>query len=81
MLHEKLRLYGLSDGEINGANAAPSRYMVRAPGAGVVVEKEITTGEVIEAGRKVFTISDLSTVWILVNIFEKDLAQVSKNSA
>jgi len=81
MLHEKLRLYGLSDGEINSANAAPSRYMVRASGAGVVVEKEITTGEVIEAGRKIFTISDLTTVWILVNIFEKDLAQVSKNSA
>jgi cobalt-zinc-cadmium efflux system membrane fusion protein len=80
MLHEKLRLYGLAEGEIN-ANTAPSRYMVRAPGAGVVVEKEITTGEVIEAGRKVFTISDLSTVWILVNIFEKDLAQVNKNSA
>jgi membrane fusion protein, heavy metal efflux system len=81
MLHEKLRLYGLPDGEINGANTAPSRYIVRAPGPGVVVEKEITPGEVIEAGRKVFTISDLSTVWILVNIFEKDLARVSKNSA
>jgi len=81
MLHEKLRLYGLPDSEINGANTAPSRYMVRAPGPGVVVEKEITPGEVIEAGRKVFTISDLSTVWILVNIFEKDLARVSKNSA
>jgi len=81
MLHEKLRLYGLPDGEIDGANTAPSRYMVRAPGPGVVVEKEITPGEVIEAGRKVFTISDLSTVWILVNIFEKDLARVSKNIA
>jgi cobalt-zinc-cadmium efflux system membrane fusion protein len=81
MLHEKLRLYGLADSEINGANTAPSRYMVRAPGPGVVVEKEITPAEVIEAGRKVFTISDLSTVWILVNIFEKDLARVSKDSA
>ena len=81
MLHEKLRLYGLPDGEINAANTAASRYIVRAPGPGVVVEKEITLGEVIEAGRKVFTISDLSTVWILVNIFEKDLARVSKNSA
>lgn len=81
MLHEKLRLYGLSDGEINGSNAAPSRYLVRAPGPGVVIEKEITQGEVIEAGKKVFTISDLSTVWVLLNIFEKDLAQVSKNTA
>jgi len=81
MLHEKLRLYGLSETEINGSNDAPSRYLVRAPGPGVVIEKEITQGEVIEAGKRVFTISDLSTVWVLLNIFEKDLAQVSKNTA
>jgi cobalt-zinc-cadmium efflux system membrane fusion protein len=81
MLHEKLRLYGLSDGEINGSNAAPSRYMVRAPGPGVVLEKEITLGEVIEAGKKVFTISDLSTVWVLLNIYEKDLAKVTRGTS
>lgn len=81
MLHEKLRLYGLSDGEINGSNAAPSRYMVRAPGPGVVFEKEITLGEVIEAGKKVFTISDLSTVWVLLNIYEKDLAKVTRGTS
>ena len=81
MLHEKLRLYGLSDGEINGSNAAPSRYMVRAPGPGVVFEKEITLGEVIDAGKKVFTISDLSTVWVLLNIYEKDLAKVTRGTS
>jgi cobalt-zinc-cadmium efflux system membrane fusion protein len=46
----------------------------------VVVEKEITQGEVIESGKKVFTISDLSTVWVLLNIFEKDLAQITRNT-
>jgi cobalt-zinc-cadmium efflux system membrane fusion protein len=81
MLHEKLRLYGLSAGEINGSNAAPSRYMVRAPGPGIVLEKEITQGEVIEAGKKVFTISDLSTVWVLLNIYEKDLAKVRRGTS
>lgn len=81
MLHEKLRLYGLSDGEIDGSNAAPSRYMVRAPGPGVVFEKEITLGEVIEAGKKVFTISDLSTVWVLLNVYEKDLAKVTRGTS
>jgi cobalt-zinc-cadmium efflux system membrane fusion protein len=81
MLHEKLRLYGLGDVEADSSNSAPSRYLVRAAGPGVVVEKEITQGEVIEAGKKVFTISDLSTVWVLLNIFEKDLAQVTRNTA
>ena len=51
---------------------------MRAPGPGIVIEKELTQGEVIEAGKKVFTISDLSTVWVLLNIYEKDLAKVTQ---
>ena len=80
-LHEKLRLYGLSETEITKTDSSPSRYAVVSPGPGVVVEKEITKGEVIEQGKKVFTVSDLSTVWVLLNIYEKDLAQVKKGTS
>ena len=76
MLHERLRLYGLSDQAITNLNHAPSHYFLTAPGAGVVIEKEITQGEVVEPAKKVFTISDLSTVWVLLNIHEKDLAKL-----
>jgi len=76
MLHEKLRLYGLSDQAITNLNHAPSHYFLTAPGAGVVIEKEISQGEVVEPAKKVFTISDLSTVWVLLNIHEKDLAKL-----
>ena len=34
----------------------------------------------IQAGTKVATVSDLSTVWVLLNIHEKDLAQVEQES-
>src|SRR5262245_35188062 len=83
-LHERLRLYGLSDDAINNLNQlnnAPSQYALTAPGSGVVVEREISKGEVIEAGKKVLTISDLSTVWVLLNLYEKDLARVQKGSS
>ena len=80
-LHEKLRLYGLSEAEIAKTDSSPSRYAVVSPGPGVVVEKEITKGEGIEQGKKIFTVSDLSTVWVLLNIYEKDLAQVKKGAS
>ena len=40
----------------------------------------MSKGEVIEAGKKVATISDLSTVWVLLNIHEKDLAKVKQGA-
>ena len=67
-LHERLRLYGLSDQAISNLNNAPSQYTLTSPGAGVVLERDMTKGEVIEAGKKVVTVSDLSTVWVLLNI-------------
>lgn len=75
-LHERLRLYGLSEEAIAKLDSSPSRYVLTAPGPGVVVEKEITLGEVIEAGKKVFTISDLSTVWVLLSVYEKDMPKI-----
>ena len=51
-LHERLRLYGLSDQAINNLNNAPSQYTLTSPGAGVVVERDMSKGEVIEAGKK-----------------------------
>jgi cobalt-zinc-cadmium efflux system membrane fusion protein len=79
-LHERLRLYGLSDEAIKKLNNAPSQYTVTSPGAGVVLERDMSKGEVIEAGKKVISISDLSTVWVLLNIYEKDLAKVKQGT-
>ncbi len=77
-VHERLRLYGLSDEAINNPNSSPSLYTLTSPGPGVVIEREMSKGEVIEAGKKVATVSDLSTVWVLLNIHEKDLAKVKQ---
>lgn len=82
LLSEKLRLYGLSDEEVSSLENShgPSRYSLRSPASGVVVEKDVTQGEVLETGKKVFTVSDLSTVWVLLQIYERDLAKVRTGS-
>jgi membrane fusion protein, heavy metal efflux system len=50
---------------------------VLAPIAGEVVERLVGPGQVIQAGAtQVFTISNLSTVWVLANVYEHDLGHV-----
>ncbi len=47
---------------------------IRSPLAGTVVEKLITPGQLLQAGTTpCFTVADLSTVWVMANIFEADL--------
>ncbi|NNG22207.1 efflux RND transporter periplasmic adaptor subunit [Telluria aromaticivorans] len=60
-----------------GAGAAGSsssnRLQVRAPFDGVVVEKHIALGEVVGADTRIFTVTDLATVWADVVVPAKDL--------
>ena len=62
---------------VSGAEAA-----IRAPIAGTLVERLITPGQLLQAGTTpCFTIADLSTVWVLANVFESDLAAAAKGEA
>lgn len=47
------------------------------PIAGVVVERPVTLGEQVDPEDTLFLVMDLSEVWILVDVFERDLAQVA----
>jgi membrane fusion protein, heavy metal efflux system len=52
--------------------------MIRSPIAGIVVEKLITPGELLQAGTTpCFTVADLSRVWVMARIFDSELASVS----
>jgi cobalt-zinc-cadmium efflux system membrane fusion protein len=58
---------------------APSSALipVLAPIGGEVVERLVSPGQVVQAGQtQAFTISDLSTVWVLANVYQADLAAV-----
>jgi len=58
---------------------APSsaQVPVLAPISGEVVERLVSPGQVVQAGQtQAFTISDLSTVWVLANVYQADLAFV-----
>ncbi|GJL70278.1 MAG: RND transporter [Nitrospirales bacterium] len=79
---EALELVGLSHEDIKaiienkGGHHPLSSFSLKAAQKGTIIERHMTPGELIAPGDKPFTIADLSTVWILLNIFEKDLAGV-----
>lgn len=58
----------------HGGTAGPmNRLQVRAPFEGMIVEKHVALGEVVGADTRIFTVSDLSTVWADVVVPAKDL--------
>ncbi|MBU4597637.1 MAG: efflux RND transporter periplasmic adaptor subunit [Desulfarculus sp.] len=55
-----------------------TRFEIRTPFAGTIIKRHITLGEKVNTDAEVFTIADLSTVWIDINIYQKDLALIQK---
>ncbi len=76
----KLHALGLDHDDFNAAgrqdDAAFSRYEIRAPFAGYVVEKHAALGELHDSGSDVFVVADLSNVWVDITTYPQDAAQV-----
>jgi Cu(I)/Ag(I) efflux system membrane fusion protein len=49
---------------------------IRSPRAGVVLEKNVLAGQFIGPDRTLFTLADLSRVWVLADVYERDLARI-----
>ena len=52
---------------------------LRAPFDGRVILRNITRGEVVETQQKLFTVADLSDVWVVGNVPEKDVQYIRKD--
>lgn len=48
-----------------------------APVAGVITDQQVTNSAILQGSSNAFTISDLSRVWILCDVYERDLAKVA----
>lgn len=78
----RLTAVGLSDAEVaellSKPDGALGRYCLRAPRGGVVAERHITPGEYVGTETTLAVIQDMSKLWILVSVNEKDIAAVTK---
>ena len=74
----RLELWGVSDKQIEaaGTGAAGLHVTIYAPSGGSVVERKVTRGQYVNAGDALFTVADLSTVWVKADVYEFQLPQV-----
>jgi len=73
---DRLHLLGLGEEEvkrIRNEHTINSKVAVRAPFSGTVVERHATLGEVVEPVVKLFTLADLSQLWVIADVPEKDI--------
>ncbi len=72
-----LKVLGVKDPD-ELVKAPPSfEVPVKAPIGGMVVEQDVAAGQLIQPGTtQCFMISDISSVWVLVNVYQKDLPYI-----
>lgn len=78
---ERLSLYGISTSDLKGDGHKKPFLPVRSPIGGIITEKHAIMGELSDPSKSLYTVADLSSVWVLVDINEKDLAKVRKGQA
>jgi cobalt-zinc-cadmium efflux system membrane fusion protein len=81
---DRLELYGMSDEQIRKLDqdhTIRSYVPIMAPFDGRVIVRNLTKGEVVETTEKLFVVADLSVVWVLANIPEKDIPFIKQDAA
>jgi cobalt-zinc-cadmium efflux system membrane fusion protein len=79
---EKLHLLGMTEQEIERLagktlpHAEVARVSLRAPFTGEVIERNATIGEVIDQNKALFTVADLSTVWVRADFPEQQAGRL-----
>jgi cobalt-zinc-cadmium efflux system membrane fusion protein len=83
-IEQRLHRFGMSDAEISKLDPRQgleyhrerSHSTLTAPFAGIVTQLSAAPGETVDPDGELMTVADLSTVWVLADIYEKDIHAV-----
>jgi cobalt-zinc-cadmium efflux system membrane fusion protein len=71
---EALRVLGIDPQEAVKDGGLRSLIPVRSPMAGTLIERNLTPGQFVQAdSTPLLTVADLGTVWVMVDVFERDI--------
>lgn len=68
----------LSVTDLRITNEKLAWYPIRSPFDGTIIDKHITLGEVVSEAAEIFIVADLSTVWVDLHVYQKDLMKIKK---
>jgi membrane fusion protein, copper/silver efflux system len=77
---QRLRLWDVSEAQINAvlsSGLVMRTVPLYAPASGIVLDKKVVQGQAIQAGEDLYTIADLSDVWVDAQLREADAGAVS----
>lgn len=83
LMRQKLILYGVPEGRISALRSASqvsSLLAVPAPVSGTVTARTANAGEVIEPNKEIVRITDLSVLWVIAQVYERDLPRLRVGS-
>jgi RND family efflux transporter MFP subunit len=75
----RLELWGLTTQQIDGIASSPKPQIdlsIYSPANGIVSERKVTEGQYVSAGESLYTLSDLSTVWVKAALYQPDIAAI-----
>jgi RND family efflux transporter MFP subunit len=77
---QRLLLLGLSServaNHLDSASHVVSEVTVPSPASGTVITRAVNPGQVVGAGQDLFVVTDLSSVWVIGDLYEKDFPSV-----
>jgi cobalt-zinc-cadmium efflux system membrane fusion protein len=79
---QRLELLGVADREIRRLDREQtirSDVAITAPFAGRVISRNVTRGEIVDQHKRLFTVADLSDVWVVGSVPEKDVQFIHKD--
>jgi RND family efflux transporter MFP subunit len=80
----RLELWGLTPQQIDTIATSDKPQIdltIYSPASGIVTERQVTQGQYVNAGDVLYTVTDLSRVWVKADIYETDLPQVHVGQA
>lgn len=80
---QRLLLLGLSEQRVNALRSASqisSEIALTAPVSGTITSRVVNQGEIVEANKELLKVTNLSTVWVIAQVYEKDLGRIRTGS-
>jgi len=80
---ERFHLLGIDIDQVGEKHEGDQHPLiaVTSPISGSVIERTATQGEVVGPDKPLFTVADLSRLWVIIDIYEKDLGRVRSGTA
>ena len=83
---KRLRLFGLDTEQIaeiknEKENGEFANLILRAPQAGTIIAQNMSAGKIVETAESLYTIADLSNLWVWCDVYEKDLEMLHEQLA